>query len=144
MYDKTVSRCYQELGAKIVELACADYIDAQIIKRKGYISEKQYRDRLFAKAIEYGRRRYIWKDSKGIQRQKNGRNLFKCRELAKLIDGKERIAKAEADIRLIEDFFHGSLFALSMPNTDPDGLIRLLKLKAMQGERMSTGYPSRY
>ena len=144
METKAETRRYQELGAKVVELACADYIDALIVKRNGYISEQQYMDRLWRKVIEYGKKRYVWKDRTGMHHTKNGVNALKCKDLKRLLNGRANSDTADAEIRACEEFFHSALFALSMPNTDPDGLIRILKMKAMNGERMSTGYPSKY
>ena len=60
-------RSYQELAAKICEVACADYIDALIIKQDGYLDKEKTIAWLFRKVIECGSRRYVWKDKKGLQ-----------------------------------------------------------------------------
>lgn len=137
-------RHYQELACRIIELACADYIDALIIKRQGYISEEQLKKKIYTMVLDYGKKRYVFKSRHGLTTQKNTINLNKCRAISKMLQGKDVIAKAEYDIRQTEEYFHSPQFAIYMPNTDADGLIHLLKRKALRGERMSVGYPSIY
>ena len=137
---------YKELGAKICEIACADYVDALIVRRKGYLVKSELIKKIFKTVIKYGKSRYIYisKADNSIKRTTEKKNLYMLDIIKKQISGEERIERANAEIRELENYFDSSLFALSMPNTDKTALLRLLKARARRGERMNTGYPSIY
>lgn len=136
---------YQELAVKICEIACADYIDALIVRRKGYLSKKEVIKSLWKSVLKYGRKRYVYRSKNGsIVRTTEKWNQYMLGIITNQITGEERIRKAEAEIATLENYFRSGLFQLSMPNTDATALMRLLKARARRGERMSTGYPSIY
>lgn len=144
--DKTLAtaRNYQMLASKIVEVACADYIDAQIVIRQGYVSEDEFINKIFRKVIKYGERRYVYKDYMGLHRSNARAVNKKLREIKNMLKNDDRQKAAQVECEEIERFFHSPQFAIYMPNTDPDILIRGLKRKAMANERIKTGYPANF
>lgn len=136
--DMANIRNYQSLAAAIVEVACADYIDALIIAEKGYLSEDAYKKEIYNYVVRYGAARYIYKGRYGWQRQREKANTKKCQHIVEMMDTdfKKKIAKRDADI--LEKFFRSKTFAIYMPNTDPDWFINLLKSRAKRGDRFKT------
>ena len=131
-------RNYAQLGAAIVEMAAVDYVDALIIEEKGYISVREFRQKLWKAYLAYGKYRYMRNGKAGLVRQDEARNRRAIRKIERIIQMSSERRKAE--IKQIEAFFHSNLFALAMPNTDADEFIRLLRLKAEKGERVRSQY----
>lgn len=132
---------YRRLAVKIVEVACADYIDALIVRQRGYLSQEQMIKLAWKNTISYGQRRYVYRGKDGLlKRRTESANRYALLLISEALDSTTKKERAEFEIRDCERFFHGKLFALAMPNTDPDGLIRLLKQRARHYERLGTGY----
>lgn len=126
-------------------MACADYVDALIVRQSGYVSPEMWRSRCYEKAISYGKNRYLYTTKKGtLKRRTENFNIRELDRLKALINVNERKEMAEYDIRECERYFHGSMFALTMPNTNVDWLIGTLKQRARNHERIFSGYKPNY
>lgn len=133
---------YYNLASAIVEVACADYVDAKIVSLYGYLSLKEYRKNIYKAYIEYGSKRYIIKSKEGIKRQKEKININKCRKLADLIDLEKQKELGKYEIKQLEMFFLSDYFDILMPNTDGTNLLRILNRRAKSRKRFKSSYLS--
>lgn len=140
--DRLMDRRYQELGTEIVRLVVADYLDALIVKRKGYLEPSKWRKVVYSRAIMYGKRRYVRKTNGGLVTTSCSINQCALDMFKDDLYCTAQKVTAEKYINDCEKFFRSKHFAMYMPNTDPNLFIKLLKQKAMQGKRVKTGYPN--
>ena len=131
---------YYNLASAIVEVACADYVDAKIVSLYGYLSLKEYRKNIYKAYIEYGSKRYIIKSKEGIKRQKEKININKCQKLADLIDLEKQKELSKYEIKQLETFFLSDYFNVLMPNTDGHALLSLLNKRAMGRKPFKSKY----
>ena len=136
---------YQALATEIVKVACADYVDALIVKKQGFMSESVLKNKIYKAVIAYGERRYLYIDKHGrMQRRKESQNLKALYRIEELTNLKKNREMAEYDVRELEKFFKSGRFAIFMPNTNANWLITQWKKNALQHERIETGYKSNY
>lgn len=121
---------YYNLASAIVEVACADYVDAKIIALYGYLSPKKYRSQLYKAVIQYGGGRYICKSGNKIIRQRESINIRKCKSILDMLNLEKRKEEGKADVKRIEKFFLSDYFDVLMPNTDGHALLSLLNKRA--------------
>lgn len=136
---------YQELAYAICRSACDEYIDALILKKRGWLSnpdevdkrKKRIYKKLWRTVIQYGERRYIYraKSDNRIVRQKEKKNILECDKIRELIYDYVEFGGPSKTIYECESFFRSDRFALFMPDIDPEDLIKALREKAERGER---------
>lgn len=126
MQDKIDIKNYQQLGAAIVKIAAVDYVEALIVIQCGGVLTPQ--QRLSAK-----QKRAMFTDKKQGEKAMN-MYITHCKL--------QNMTKAEYEAKRDEAFFRSSLFAILMPNTDPETFIELLRRKAEANEMIASGYES--
>ena len=126
MQSKPSIRNYQQLGAAIVKIAAVDYVEALIVIQCGGVLTPQ--QRLSAK-----KKRAMFKDKRQGEKAMN-MYITHCKL--------SNLTKAEFEAKRNESFFRSSLFAILMPNTDPERFIELLRQKAEANEMIASGYES--
>lgn len=139
---------YKELAYAICKMACDDYIDALILKNRGWLENPEELSRrkarilkkLWRTVINYGERRYIYraKSDNRIIRQKEEKNKDACEKIAGLIYDYKEFGGPSKTIYECETFFRSGTFSIFMPNIDPEDLISVLKEKASKGERTAS------
>lgn len=136
---------YQELAYAICRSACDDYVDALILKNRGWLSKpeelnkrkRRILKKLWRTVINYGDRRYIYRSKSDgrIVRQKEEKNILECEKISNLIYDYEEFGGPSKTIHDCEAFFRSNRFAIFMPEIDPEDLIKALREKANKGER---------
>lgn len=136
---------YEELAYAICKTACDDYIDALILKNRGWLTtpseveahKKKVMKKLWRTVISYGDRRYVYrkKTDNRIVRQTQDKNIEKCYKIMDLIDEYEHMVGPDKEIYECERFFRSERFSIFMPDIDPEELITALRAKASRGER---------
>ena len=121
---------YYNLASAIVEVACADYVEAKIIALYGYLSLKQYRKQLYKAVISYGEGRYIRKCGNKFIRQNEIYNIRKCKNISDMLNLEKRKEDGKYEAKAIERFFLSDYFDILMPNTDGRALLSLLNKRA--------------
>ncbi len=141
MTDVATFQNYRALAAAIVEMACADYIDARIVAERGYISSARLRKRIFDMLIDYGAKRYVYREKKtnSLKRGSEGNNKRKLATIRQYYPEQRKALGAAKAVEL-EAFFRSGTFALYMPNTDPEWVINNLRKRAKHYKRMQTKY----
>lgn len=139
MIDASLHENYKALAAAIVEVACADYIDARIVAERGYMSEHKARKKLYDLIISYGERRYVWYDGKELRRGSERINKRKLETIKQYMPEKRK-ELAQYECKELEDFFRSDTFALFMPNTNVTWLLHVLRARARNNDRMTTSY----
>ena len=151
--ENTIATNYQALAAAIVEVACADYIDAQILNIHRDPTEKKYRDLAFDAVISYGAKRYVYREDGKLIRQTEkdirgitdkGKlgiihrgNRSTCKKIKRILEAKDEVYKnAQAEIRDLEQFFRSDLMHIYAPSIDSERLIDILKKRAENEDRM--------
>ena len=139
---------YEELAYAVCKVACDDYIDALILKNRGWllspeeveVRRKRVLRKLWKAVLNYGDRRYIYrKQGDGrIVKQDQQTNIKKCNKIFDLLDEYEYFGGPDKTIRECETFFRSNRFALFMPDIDPEDLIVALQAKAAKGERSAS------
>lgn len=131
---------YQELASAIVEVACADYVDAMIIAKRGYLTANTARKKLYDLAIKYGASRYIIRDKNGeIKRSSERRNMNNLRALCEHLP-QNRKDSAMREAKQLEKFFKSEYFNVLMPNTDAEWLLQQMRFRAHLGRRFISAY----
>lgn len=126
MESKPSIRNYQALGAAIVELAAADYVEALIVMQCGGVLTAQQR-------ANAKKKRAMFKDKKQGTKAMN-MYIEHCKRTNQI--------KAEIEAKKCEYFFQSSFFAILMPNTDPRRFTELLRQKAEANDTIESGYGS--
>lgn len=151
--ENTIAKNYQALAAAIVEVACADYIDAQILNIHRDPTEQKYRQMAFDEVINYGAKRYVYKEKGKLIRQtekdirglnEKGKmtvihrgNRSTCKKIKRILESKDEVYKrAQAEIDEIERFFRSDLMHIYTPSIDAERLIEILKKRAENEDRM--------
>lgn len=121
---------------------CADYIDARIVRDRGYLDKKKLYKDLMKEAITYGNKRYIYINKKGeLARQTEKGNKRRLKRIKSLLDFEANKKVAEVEAKSCEEFLTSDTFMIYMPNTDGKELINILRRRAKQRNRMNSGYP---
>lgn len=139
----SLEKNYEALAVAIVEAACVDYVDAQIINIYGYLSVSEMRKKLYDAAIKYGKNRYMRASKCGRVRQDERRNMRSLNNLRDILSKDQARREAKADIEILERFFRSDRFNIYMPNTDGELLIAMLKNKAEKKERIKSLYATK-
>lgn len=123
-------------------MVCADYIDAQIVKKRGYLDKDKLLSDLTKEAIAYGEKRYIYKNKNGeVVRRTEKQNLKALENIKYLLDFETHKKIGYVKAKECEEFLLSDTFCVYMPHSDGRALIRILRQRANEKKRMNTGYP---
>lgn len=132
---------YKELAYRIALIACVDYVDSLIVRKRGYLTKKgklKIEKKIWKEYLEYGSYRLYNAEGKLTSIKERRKMIRKLKNAIEIPQNMKNQAKAEA--QRLEDWFHDRSFAIFMPDIEPDDLIRKLKGYARANKRLPGDY----